>query len=100
MIFFPQILKADHDHNQKECYEYINNRPIKVKCNRVAANSKSISREKISRSDPDPNCAGRTLLSGLAGAGAGNMISSKGRKAEGTILGAFLGLVASDATCK
>ncbi len=98
VIFFPQTLKADHNHNQKECYEYINNRPVKVKCKRVAANSKSIS-PKNSRSS-DPNCAGRTLLSGLAGAGAGNMISAKGRKTEGTLLGAFLGLVASDATCK
>ena len=100
IIFFPQTLKADHNHSQKECYEYINNRPIKVKCNRVAASSKSISREKTYSSDSDPNCTGRTLLSGLAGAGAGNMLSSTGRKTEGTILGAFLGLVASDSTCK
>ena len=99
MIFSPQTLKADHNHNQKEWYEYINNRPVKVRCNRVAANSKSISRKK-SNSDSDPNCAGRTLLSGLAGAGAGNMLSSSGRKTEGTILGAVLGLVASDSTCK
>jgi len=100
IFFFPQTLKADHDHNQKECYEYINNRPVKVTCNRVAANSKSISKEKSTSSDSDPNCTGRTLVSGLAGAGAGNMLANKGRKTEGTILGAFLGLVASDATCK
>ena len=100
IIFFPQNLKADHNHNQNECYEYIDNRPVKVKCNRVAANSKSISPKKVSNSDSDPNCTRRTLLSGLAGAGAGNIISSKGRKTQGSILGGFLGLVAGDATCK